>query len=61
MFGLLHQEKLLPLRYCPLQIELELVNNDADAVRIGSFNGEAHAANWDMTDIQVIINIIQFI
>ena len=40
MFGLLHQEKLLPLRYCPLQIELELVNNGADAVHIGSYNGE---------------------
>ena len=31
MFGILHQEKLLPLRYCPLQIELELVNSGADA------------------------------
>ena len=27
LFGLSNQDKLLPLRYCPIQIELELVNN----------------------------------
>ena len=32
MLGLFNQEKLLPLRYCSLQIELELVNSPADAV-----------------------------
>ena len=53
MFGLLHQEKLLALRHCPIQIELELVNNGADAVHIGSCSGETHTANWDMTDVQV--------
>ena len=34
MFGLLNQEKLIPLRFCPLQIELELVTNGADAVYV---------------------------
>ena len=32
MFGLFDQEKLLPLRYMPIQIKLELVNSGADAV-----------------------------
>ena len=32
MLGLFNQEKLLPLRYCPIQIELELVNNFMDAI-----------------------------
>ena len=32
MLGLLNQDRLLPLRYCPIQIELELVNSQADAV-----------------------------
>ena len=58
MFGLLHQEKLLPVRYCPLQIELELVNNGADAVHVGSYNGETHTANWDMTDVQVKCDLL---
>ena len=30
MLGILDQEKLIPLRYCPLQIELELVSSAAD-------------------------------
>ena len=32
MLGLFNQEKMIPLRYCPIQIELELVNQQADAV-----------------------------
>ena len=58
MFGLPHQDKLLPLRYCPLQIELELVNNGTGAVHIGSYNGETHTANWDVTDIQVKCDLL---
>ena len=34
MLGLFNQEKLHPLRYCPFQIELELVNYQADAVTL---------------------------
>ena len=37
MFGLFNQEKLLPLRYMPIQIELELVNSGADAVCVGAY------------------------
>ena len=32
MLGLFNQDKLLPLRYCPIQIELGFVNSQADAV-----------------------------
>ena len=32
MLGLFNQEKLILLRYCPIQIELELVSSQADAV-----------------------------
>ena len=39
MFGLLNQEKLIPLRFCPLQIELELVTNGADAVHVNMAAG----------------------
>ena len=34
MLGLFNQERLTPLRYCPIQIELELVNSQADAVSL---------------------------
>ena len=39
MLGLFDQEQLIPLRYCPIQIELELVNHQADAVTTEATNG----------------------
>ena len=39
MLGILAQEKLIPLRYCPLQIELELVNSGSDCMFVGDQNG----------------------
>ena len=35
MLGIIDQEKLIPLRYAPLQIGLELVSNSADCVYVG--------------------------
>ena len=49
MLGILEQEKLIPLRYCPIQIELELVNNLLDAVVMRN----AYASgSWTISDIQ---------
>ena len=60
MFGLLHQEKLLPLRYCPIQIELELVNQGADAVHVGtSLNGQTSDSDkWSMSDAQIKCDLV---
>ena len=35
MRGIIGQEKLIPLRYAPLQIEFELVSNSAGCVYVG--------------------------
>ena len=35
MLGIMAQEKLIPLRYCPLQIELELVSSAEDCMFVG--------------------------
>ena len=43
--GLLNQTKMLPIRYCPLELELELVNAVGDCQR-GS-------TAWNISDIQV--------
>ena len=43
---------MTPLRYCPIQIELELVNHQADAVTIEPTNGFSNGVNWDISDIQ---------
>ena len=52
MLGFLAQEKLIPLRYCPLQIELELVNSGSDCMFVGVQNGLTSTNNWEITDIQ---------
>ena len=52
MFGMFNQDKLLPLRYMPLQIEIELVNSGSDAVHVGAWDGQTNTANWSISDIQ---------
>ena len=52
MRGLFNQDKLLPLRYCPIQIELEFVNSQDDAATIGTAEGFTNGAKWDISDIQ---------
>ena len=43
--GLLNQSKYLPIRYCPLEIELELVNAYGDA--------QQGSTNWTISDVQL--------
>ena len=53
MAGIFNQDKLIPLRYCPIQIELEVVNSGADAVFVDMVTaGEKYIANWDISDVQ---------
>jgi hypothetical protein len=54
IFGLLKQEKLIPLRYCPLQIELELISTPSDVFVIDG----TYDANFDITDIQVKCDLL---
>ena len=42
--GLFNQSKMLPLRYCPIEIELELVNAATDAV--------GDSLSWSINDVQ---------
>ena len=43
--GLLNQTKMLPIRYCPLEIELELVNAVGDA--------QHGSTAWTISDVQL--------
>ena len=53
MLGILNQEKLIPLRYAPLTIELELVNKASDCVFVGRHGVDAtYDDNWNISDIQ---------
>ena len=59
MLGLFNQGKLTPLRYCPIQIELELVNSQADAVTIEPTNGFSNGSNWDISDVQCKCDLLE--
>ena len=48
--GLLNQSKMLPIRYCPIEIELELVNSAADAV--------GGATSWSISDVQCKCDLV---
>ena len=52
MLGLFNQDKLLSLRYCPIQIELGFVNSQADAVTIETAEGFSNGTNWGISDMQ---------
>ena len=49
MSGLSSQEKYLPIRYCPLQLELELVTSANDAFSPGA---PVANADFEISDVQ---------
>ena len=49
MFGFFSQDKLLPLRYCPIQIELESVSSFMDAIIKRDVNT---SDLWNISDFQ---------
>ena len=59
VLGLFNQEKLVHLRFCPIQIELELVNQQADAVTPEVTNGFSTGANWSISDIQCKCDLLE--
>ena len=59
MLGFFNQEKLFPLRYCPIQIEFELVNQQAGAVSLENAEGFQNGANWDVTDIRCKCDLLE--
>ena len=59
MLGLFNQDNLIPLRYCPIQIELELVNSQADAVTTETAEGFPNGVNWDISDIQCKCGLLE--
>ena len=54
MSGLLSQSKWLPIRYCPVTIELELVSNAADPIvaATGAFVSTT-SVDWEIEDVQL--------
>ena len=59
MLGLFNQERLIPLRYCPIQIELGLVNQQADAVTTETAECFQNGLNCDIIDIQCKCDLLE--
>ena len=59
--GILNQPKYIPLAYCPLTLELEVVTNPTDAI-IGIGGSEFTATNtsikWSIKDIRVVCDVV---
>ena len=58
LLGLLAQDKLIPLRYWPLTIELELVNSGSDCMFVGEQNGLTSSDQWSISDIQCKMDLL---
>ena len=52
--GLLNQPKYIPLRVCPITIEMELVSSNGDALNT---NG-THSNTWNISDVSVKCDLI---
>ena len=58
VLGILAQEKLTPLRYCPLQIELELVSSASDCMFVGAQNNITSVDQRGISDIQCKMGLL---
>eukprot|EP00972_Heterocapsa_arctica_P107948 15899304-Heterocapsa_arctica.AAC.1 len=54
MVGIFSQDKLLPIRYMPLQIELELVSTSSDAM----FVDTGYGSDWSISDALVKCDLL---
>ena len=50
--GIFNQDKYLPVKYCPITIELELVNNYSDSARA------AGSQLWSINDVQLKCDMV---
>ena len=71
--GILNQGKMLPLKYCPITIELELVNNFYDPIVSGAIASDARSAVimklgltatntssiWQLDNVQIKADIVR--
>ena len=59
--GLLSQDKFLPIRYCPIQLEFEFVGNATDVVQgaksVGTYSGKSET--FEITDVQLKCDLVQ--
>jgi hypothetical protein len=59
--GLLNQNKMLPIRYAPITIELELVDTVTDPIIVtqgtGTFAAATNSQDWQIENVQVKVDV----
>ena len=57
--GLLSQDKFLPIRYCPIQLEFELVGSASDAVQGDTVASLGKSESFLIDDVQLKCDLVQ--
>ena len=61
LFGILNQPKYIPLSWCPIMMEFEVVNGTTDAiVSVGGsdFTGTNTSTSWQIQDVRVVCDLV---
>jgi hypothetical protein len=63
LFGILNQPKYIPLSWCPMMMEFEMVNNSEDAIAspygtTGAFKDTDTSTAWQIEDVRVVCDIV---
>ena len=58
MSGLLSQDKFLPIRYCPIHLEFELVGNAYEAVQ-GQISSVGGSESFLIDNVQIKCDLVQ--
>lgn len=62
LFGILNQPKYIPLSWCPMMMEFELVNNAVDPIYSpilgNSINSENTSITWQIQDVRVVCDVV---
>eukprot|EP00972_Heterocapsa_arctica_P075945 11199801-Heterocapsa_arctica.AAC.1 len=55
MLGLFNQDKLIPVNYLPLQLELELVSDGTEALVTDT---DSYGSHWSISDAQIKCDLL---
>ena len=58
LFGLFNQPKFLPLAYCPLMMEFEIVNNATDPIVTPGTAYADTSSSWKIKDIRIVCDVV---
>jgi hypothetical protein len=63
LFGIFNQPKYIPLQWCPLTVEFELVTGKTDAIATELANSQFPTAttsqDWEISDCQIKADVVE--